>query len=214
MRLFFLNFTRVLFFIPAIICCALFLSSCKTFKDVFADQYISLRTNNEISKNEKSESKISSSIKISVKSNVNDGDLIGFRIQSNINNRVGQGKVFIKNNPVIAIAQIAKEYAVSKGFKIASNSYDKDLQLKLMYLDYRAKGGGLSVGIICNMAIKATIYDAQGKLLYKKWYFISKEFDRYHYSEAKVTENNINESLDQIMQNIFSDHEMMIKLKK
>jgi len=196
------------------ICSVTLLSSCETFHSVFADQYVSLGGKSEISENKESKLNISSVIKISVQSVVNDGDLIGFRIEPNINNRAGQGKVFIKNNPATTIDQRAKEYAKSKGFKIAtSSSYDKDLQLKLMYLDYRSKGGGLSVGLICNMAIKATLYNNRGKPLYEKWYFVSKEFDRYQYHKTEVTVDNVNKTLDEIMHNIFADDAMIIQLK-
>ena len=161
------------------------------------------------------ESKILSSptVKISVNSSVRDGDLIGFRIEPNINNRVGQGRVFIKNNPAPIIDQKIKDHIKSKGFKVTNGTYDKNLQVKLMYLDYRAKGGGLSVGLICNIAVKATLYNNHGKLLYKKWYFISEEFDRYQYHKTEVTANNINKALDEIISNIFSDNAMITQLK-
>lgn len=196
------------------ICSVTLLSSCENFQGLFADQYVSLGIKSEIYKNKEPKLNISSIIKISVESAVSDGDLIGFRIEPNINNRDGQGKVFIKNDPASAIDQKIKECAKSKGLKLAtSSSYDKDLQLKLMYLDYRSKGGGLSVGLISNVGIKANLYNNRGKLLYEKWYFVSKEFDRYQYNKAEVTSDNLNKTLDEIIENIFADDAMITQLK-
>ncbi len=203
-----------IFLILASVYSAALLSSCKAFHGTFADQHVSIGNEGGISRNKESKSSVLAVIKVSVQSSINDGDLIGFRIEPNINNRAGQGKVFIRNNPTTAINQIAKEYAESEGFKIAiSGSYDKDLQLKLMYLDYRTKGGGLSVGLICNVAIKSTLYNNHGKILHEKWYFISKEFDRYQYNKTEVTTNNINKTLDEIIGNIFADNVMLTQLK-
>ena len=203
-----------IFFIITCIYSITFLSSCETFQSVFADQYVSLGGKSEISENKESKLNVSSIIKISVQSAVNDGNLIGLRIEPNINNITGQGRVFIKNNPADAVEQRTKEYAKSKGLKLSTgNSYDKDLQLKLMYLDYRAKGGGITVGLICNMAIKVTLYNNHGKPLYVKWYFVSKEFDRYQYHKTEVTTDNLNKTLDEIIRNIFADSAMITQLK-
>jgi hypothetical protein len=190
-----------------------FLSSCETFHIVFADQYVSLGGKSEISENKESKLNVSSVIKISVQSAVNEGNLIGFRIEPNINNTNGQGRIFIKNNPADALEQRTKEYAKSKGLKLSTgNSYDKDLQLKLMYLDYRSRGG-VVVGLICNMAIKVTLYNNHGKQLYVKWYFVSKEFDPYQYYKTEVTTDNLNKTLDEIIRNIFADSAMITQLK-
>jgi hypothetical protein len=204
-----------IFLIVSCFCFTTFLSSCETFNGVFADQHVFLGNESKISKSKESKLNISSVIKISVQSVVNEGDLIGFRIEPNINNRSGQGRVFINNSPANTMDQRIKDYAKSEGFKIATNnnSYDKDLQLKLMYLDYRSKGGGLSVGLICNVAIKATIYSNRGKMLYEKWYFVSKEFDRYQYNKVDVTTSNINKAIDEIIGNIFADDAMLTQLK-
>lgn len=203
-----------IFFIITCIYSITFLSSCETFQSVFADQFVFLRSGSEILENKEPNLNISSIIKISVQSAVNDGDLIGFRIEPNINNITGQGRVFIKNNPADAVEQRTKEYAKSKGLKLSTgNSYDKDFQLKLMYLDYRAKGGGITAGLICNMAIKATLYNNHGKPLYVKWYFVSKEFDRYQYHKTEVTTDNLNKTLDEIIRNIFADSAMITQLK-
>lgn len=198
-----------IFFTVTNICFAMFLASCQAFYD----QHIILEEKIEISKSDQLKSDILPDLKISVQSAVNDGDLIGFRIEPNINHRDGGGRVFIKSDPSIVINKIAQKYAQSRGFKITNDSYNKDLQLKLMYLDYRSKVGGFTINLICNIAIKATLRNNQGEILYEKWYFISRKFDRYHHYKTEITTHNINKTLNEIVTNIFADNTMFTKLK-
>lgn len=196
---------------------SLFLTSCQILNAVFADQHVLLensKTNNKELKYSGDKTNNLSAVKVSVYSVVNAGDLIGYRIQPNINNATGQGGVFIKNDPNLVLEQKAKEQIRLQGFKIVDGTFDKSLKLKLMYLTYKTKGGGFSISLICNIAIKATIYDNKGKSLYQKWYFVSKEFSQNQYHKLEVTTKNINESFNEITGDIFTDNAMITHLKK
>ena len=186
------------------------LTSCETLSKPFDDQHIVL--------NAKTEAVIAkigngTKIKVSVVSEVDSGNVIGHRIQPNINGDM-QGKVFIKNDPKEVIKQQIEEQLKLGGFSLSENRYDKKLDSKLIYLNYRTKGGGLNPTIVCRIALKLNLSDQRGKNIYSQWYFVNDDFGIEGRGDSEITTNNINSAVNELISKMLSDGELIKNLTR
>ena len=183
------------------------ITSCAAFKE----QRITINSNPIIAV-----SKIGQKEKIKVniyKESISIGDNIGNRIPPNVNGS-RQGLVTSASNLDDIIKHKLQEWLQSNDFLVVESGNKKTLNARVIYLNYKISQSGFIEGakITANMAIKITVSDGRNNDLYSKLYLIENNLGSQPNGDEEVPTRNINTTIGEILNKIFSDENLINNL--
>ena len=183
------------------------ITSCAELKE----QHITINSNPIIAV-----SKIGQKEKIKVniyKESISIGDTIGNRIPPNVNGST-QGLVTSASNLDDIIKHKLQEWLQSNDFLVVESGNKKTLNARVIYLNYKISQSGFIEGakITANMAIKITVSDGRNNDLYSKLYLIENNLGSQPNGDEEVTTRNINKTIGEILNKIFSDENLINNL--
>jgi len=153
-------------------------------------------------------------IKVNIyEESISIGDTIGNRIPPNVNGS-RQGLVISASNLDDIIKHKLQEWLQSNNFLVVESGNKKTLNARVIYLNYKISQSGFIEGakITANMAIKITVSDGRNNDLYSKLYLIENNLGTQPNGDKEATTKNINKTIGEILNKIFSDENLINNL--
>lgn len=161
------------------------------------------------SKNLGNNSKISLSVsKIKSKGFPNDSKQLGYKMREILFNSKNNTAIYSDKKLTTIIEREFHKWLTNSKFNVVNNRRNKEISVKLGYFYFQPIAVGYQPKI--RIAIKVYLFDKNKKEIFSKWYFYEKNYKNINKNN---NEDNINNSITEILNKIFSDDNLLYLIK-